>query len=587
MRRPSHRSSVGKSIAKRMPGTALWEDLFAVLLGRALRSRYPEQLFGKTFSSQFCWEERCKEDARHSFFGKTFSLQFCWEEHCKEDTRHSSLGRPSLCSSVGKTIAKRIPGTALWEDLLFAVLLGRALQRGYPAQLFGKTFSLQFCWEEHCKEDTRHSSLGRPSLCSSVGKSIPNRIPGTALWEDLLFAVLLGKALQRGYPAQLFEKTFSLQFCWGEHCKEDTRRSSLGRLSHCSSVGKSIAKRIPGTALSEDLLFAVLLGRALQTGYPAQLFGKTFSLQFCWEGHCKEDTRHSSLGRPSHRSSFGKSIAKRIPGTAFLGRLSHCSSVGKSIAKRIPGTALWEDFLFAVLLGRALQRGYPAQLFRKTFSLQFCWEEHCKEDTRHSSLGRPSLCSSVGKSIANRIPGTALWEDLLFAVLLGRALRRGYPAQLFGKTFSLQFCWENHCKEDTRHSSLGRPSLCSSVGKTIAKRIPGTALWEGFFIAVLLGRALQRGYPAQLFGKTFSLQFCWEEHCKEDTRHSSLGRPSLCSSVGKSIAKRIPGTALWEDLLFAVLLGRALQRGYPAQLFGKTFSLQLCWEEHCKELESM
>ena len=491
---------------------------------------------------------------------KTFSLQFCWEEHCKEDTRHSSLGRLSHCSSVGKSIAKRMPGTALWEDLLFAVLLGRALQRGYPAQLFGKTFSLQFCWEKHCKEDARHSSLGRPSLCSSVGKSIAKRIPGTALWEDFLIAVLLGRALRRGYPAQLFGKTFSLQFCWEEHCEEDTRHSSLGRPSLCSSVGKSIAKRMPGTALWEDLLFAVLLGRALQRGYPAQLFGKTFSLQFCREKHCKEDARHSSLGRPSL-----------------------CSSVGKSIAKRIPGTALWEDLLIAVLVGKALQRGCPAQLFGKTFSLQFCWEEHCKEDTRRSSLGKLSPCSSVGKSIAKRIPGAALWEDLLFAVLLGRALRRGYPAQLFGKTFSLQFCWEEHCKEDARHSSLGRPSLCSSVGKSIAKRIPGAALWEDFLIAVLLGRALRRGYPAQLFGKTFSLQFCWEEHCEEDTRRSSLRRPSLCSSVGKSIAKRMPGTALWEDLLFAVLLGRALQRGCPAQLFEKTFSLQFCWEEHCKE----
>ena len=471
---------------------------------------------------------------------KTFSSQFCWEEHCKEDTRNSSLGRPSHRSSVRKSIAKRLPGTALledfliavllgrelqrgcpaqlfWEDFLIAVLLGRALQRGYPAQLFGKTFSLRFCWEEHCKEDTRHSSLGRPSLCSSVGKSIAKRIPGTALWEDLLFAVLLGRALQRGYPAQLFGKTFSSQFCWEEHCKQDTRRSSLGRLSHCSFGRKSIAKRMPGTALWEDLLFAVLLGKALQRGYPAQLFGKTFSLQFCWEEHCKEDTRHSSLRRPSL-----------------------CSSVGKSIAKRIPGTALWEDLLFAVLLGRAVQRGYPAQLFGKTFSSQFCWEKHCKEDARHSSLGRPSHRSSVGKSIAKRIPGTALWEDLLVAVLLGRALQTGYPAQLFGKTFSLQFCWEEHCKEDTRHSSLGRPSLRSSVGKSSAKRIPGTALWEDLLFAVLLGRALQRGYPAQLFGKTFSLQFCWEEHCKEDARHSSLGRPPFCK-------------------VFAVLLGRALQ----------------------------
>ena len=264
--------------------------------------------------------------------------------------------------------------------------------------------------------------MRRPSLCSSVGKSIAKRMPGAALWEDL-FAVLLGRALQRGYLAQLFGKTFSLQFCWEEHCKEDTRHSSLGRLSHCSSVGKSIAKRIPGTALWEDLLFAVLLGRALRRGYPEQLFGKTFSSQFCWEEHCKEVARHSSFGRLSHRSSVGKSVAKRLPCTAFLGRLSHRSSVGKSIAKRIPGTVLWEDLLFAVLLGRALQRGYPAQLFEKTFSLQFCWEEHCKEDTRHSSLGRPSLCSSVGKSIAKRIPGTALWEDFLIAVLLGRALQ--------------------------------------------------------------------------------------------------------------------------------------------------------------------
>ena len=425
------------------------------------------------------------------------------------------MRRPSLCSPVGKSIAKRIPGTALWEDLLFAILLGRALQRGYPAQLFGKTFSLQFCWEKHCKEDTRHSFLRRPSLCSPVGKSIAKRIPGLALWEDLLIAVLLGRALQRGYPAQLFGKTFSLQFCWEEHCKEDTRHSSLRRPPLCSSVGKSIAKRIPGAALWEDFLIAVLLGRALQREYPAQLFGKTFSLQFCWEEHCKEDTQHSSLGRPSHRNS-----------------------VGKSIAKRIPGTALWEDLLFAILLGRALRRGYPAQLFGKTFSLQFCWEKHCKEDTRHSSLRRPSLCNPVGKSIAKRIPGAALWEDFLMAILLGRAVQKGYPAQLFGKTFSLQFCWEDHCKEETRRS---------------------------------------------FFGKTFSLQFCWEEHCKEDTRHRSLGRLSLCSSVGKSIAKRIPGTALWEDLLFAILLGRPLQRGYLAQLFGKTFSSQFCWEEHCKE----
>ena len=278
----------------------------------------------------------------------------------------------------------------------------------------------------------------------------------------------------------------------------------MRRPSHRSSVGKSIAKRMPGTALWEDF-FVVLLGRALQRGYPARLFGKTFSSQFCWEEHCKEDTRHSSLGRPS------------------LG-----SSVGKSVAKRRPGTALWEDFLIAVLLGRALQRGCPAQLFGKT-SLQFCWEEHCAEDTRNSSLGRPSHRSSVGKSIAKRMPGTALWEDL-FAVLLGRALRREYPAQLFEKTFSLYFCWEEHCKEDSRHSSLGRPSLCSSVGKSVANRIPSAALWED------LGRALQTGYPVQLFGKTFSLQFCWEEHCKEDARHSSLRRPSLCSSVGKSIA---------------------------------------------------
>ena len=222
----------------------------------------------------------------------------------------------------------------------------------------------------------RHWTMRRPSHRSSVGKSIAKRMPGTALWEDLLIAVLLGKALQRGYPAQLFGKTFSLQFCWEEHCKEDARNSSLGRLSHCSFVMKSIAKRMPGTALWEDLLFAVLLGKALQRGCPAQLFGKTFSLQLCWEEHCKEDARNSSLGRPSHRSSVGKSIANRIPGTAL------CSSVGKSIAKRMPGTALWEDLLFAVLLGRALQRGYPAQLFGKTFSLQFCWEEHCKEDTR-------------------------------------------------------------------------------------------------------------------------------------------------------------------------------------------------------------
>ena len=468
MRRPSHRSSVGKSIAKRMPGAALWEDLFAVLLGRALQRGYPAQLFGKTFS-----------------------LQFCWEEHCKEDTRHSSLGRLSQCSSVGKSIAKRIPGTALWEDLLFAVLLGRALRRGYPEQLFGKTFSSQFCWEEHCKEVARHSSFGRLSHRSSVGKSVAKRLPCTAFLGRLSHRSSVGKSVAKRMPGTAF----------------------LGRLSHCSSVGKSIAKRIPGTALWEDLLFAVLLGRALQRGCPAQLFEKTFSLQFCWEEHCKEDTRRSSLGR-----------------------LSHCSSVGKSIAKRIPGTALWEDLVFAVLLERALQTGYPAQLFGKTFSLQFCWEEHCKEDTRHSSLGRPYLCSSVGNSIAKRIPGTALWEDLLFAVLLGRALRRGYPAQLFEKTFSLQLCWEEHCKEDTRRSSLGRPSLCSSVGQSVAKRIPGAALWEDILIAVLLGRALQRGYPAQLFGKTFSLQFCWEEHCKEDTRHSSLGRPPLCSSVGKSIA---------------------------------------------------
>ena len=270
-----------------------------------------------------------------------------------------------------------------------------------------KTFSSQFCWEEHCKEDARHSSLGRP-LCSSVGKSIAKRILGTVLWEDLLIAVLLGRALQRGYPAQLFAKTFSLQFCWEEHCKEDTGHSSLGRLSHCSSVG-----------------------RALQRGFPGQLFGKTFSLQFCWEEHCEEDTRNSSLGRPFHRSSVGKSIAKRLPGTALLKDFLIAVLLGRALQRGCPAQLFWEDFLFAVLLGRALQRGYPAQLFGKTFSLQFCWEERCKEDTRRSSLGRHSHCSSVGKIFAKRIPGTALWEDLLFAVLLGRALQRGYPAQLW------------------------------------------------------------------------------------------------------------------------------------------------------------
>ena len=210
---------------------------------------------------------------------------------------------------------------------------------------------------------------------------------------------------------------------------------------------------------------------------------------------------------------------------------------------------------------------------QKTFFLQFCWEKHCKEDTRHSSLGRLSHCSSVGKSIAKRMPGTALWENLFFAILLGRALQKGYPAQLFGKTFSLQFCWEKHCKEDTRRSSLRKPFLCSSIGKSIVKRISGTAFWEDLLFAVLLGRALQKGYPAQLFGKICSLQFYWEEYCEKDTRRNFLRRPSLCNSVGKSIAKRIPSAALWEDFFIAVLLGRALWKEYPAQFFGKTCSL--------------
>ena len=48
-------------------------------------------------------------------------------------------------------------------------------------------------------------------------------------------------------------------------------------------------------------------------------------------------------------------------------------------------------------------------------------------------LGRSSHCSSAGEGAGRRIPG----ESFLILVLRGRALRGGYPTQLFRKVFSL------------------------------------------------------------------------------------------------------------------------------------------------------
>ena len=112
-------------------------------------------------------------------------------------------------------------------------------------------------------------------------------------WEGLLIAVLHCKEDRRrslGSPSQ------------SERGKEDTRRSSLGRSSHCSSAG------------------------ALQGGYPAQL-----------------------LRRPFHCISAGQSVARRIPSAA----LAHVS-----IASRLLPSCI---LFYSCLKQWAMERAFDVQ----------------------------------------------------------------------------------------------------------------------------------------------------------------------------------------------------------------------------------